>query len=213
MYGRLGKRVLDLLIAIPLLCLALPLTGGVALLVRWRLGTPVIFRQSRPGVAGQPFTIFKFRTMVDPRDTEGNLLSDAERLTPFSRFLRSTSLDELPELLNVIRGEMSLVGPRPLLMRYYPYYTDRERVRFQVRPGMTGWAQVHGRSTVPWDERLAYDVWYVENLSLILDLRILLMTIGRVLRRKDITADPTNERLQHDLDVERSMMGASRKDR
>jgi sugar transferase EpsL len=213
MYQRLGKRTLDLLIAIPLFSLALPLMGVLALLVRWRLGTPRIFRQSRPGLGGQPFTIFKFRTMVDPRDGEGNLLSDAERLTAFSRFLRSTSLDELPELLNVIRGEMSLVGPRPLLTRYYPYYTDRERVRFQVRPGMTGWAQVHGRSTVPWDERLAYDVWYVENLSLILDLRILLMTIGRVLRRKDVTADPANERLQHDLDVERSMIGARREDR
>jgi lipopolysaccharide/colanic/teichoic acid biosynthesis glycosyltransferase len=185
----------------------------VALLVRWRLGAPMIFRQSRPGLRGKPFTIFKFRTMADPRDSECNLLSDAERLTAFSRLLRSTSLDELPELLNVIRGEMSLVGPRPLLMRYYPYYTNRERIRFQVRPGITGWAQVHGRSTVPWDERLAYDVWYVENLSLILDLRILLMTIGRVLFRKDITADPASERLQHDLDVERSMIGASREDR
>ena len=206
MYRTFGKRLLDLALTIPALILLAPLFALLALLVRLKLGPPVLFRQQRPGLFGQPFTIYKFRTMTDARDTQGDLLPPAERLTPFGRFLRSISLDELPELFNVLKGEMSLVGPRPLLMRYYPYFTDTERARFLVRPGITGWAQIHGRNTVPWDERFAYDVWYYENYTLFLDIKIGLMTIGKVLKREDINPDPNNDRLKYDLDVERSML-------
>jgi sugar transferase EpsL len=207
MYRMFGKRLLDLALTIPALILFAPLLALLALLVRLKLGSPVLFRQQRPGLHGQPFTILKFRTMTNDRDDQGNLLPDAERLTPFGRFLRNTSLDELPELFNVLKGEMSLVGPRPLLMRYQPYFTDTERVRFLVRPGITGWAQIHGRSTVPWDERLAYDVWYYENCTLFLDIKIGLMTIGKVLRREDTTPDPNCDKLKYPLDVERSKEG------
>ena len=206
MYRTFGKRLLDLALTIPALILLAPLFALLALLVRLKLGPPVLFRQQRPGLFGQPFTIYKFRTMTDARDTQGDLLPPAERLTPFGRFLRSISLDELPELFNVLKGEMSLVGPRPLLMRYYPYFTDTERARFLVRPGITGWAQIHGRNTVPWDERFAYDVWYYENYTLFLDIKIGLMTIGKVLKREDINPGPNNDRLKYDLDVERSML-------
>ena len=186
--------------AIALVLLALPLSL-LAGLIRSRLGSPVFFRQTRPGLGGAPFELIKFRTMTDERDAGGQLLSDAERLTPLGRFLRVTSLDELPELWNVLRGDMSLVGPRPLLMRYLPYYTDRENKRHLVRPGLTGWAQLHGRNTVSWNERLALDVWYVENRSLLLDLKILLQTVALVLKREGVVIDPGAA--MQDLDRER----------
>ncbi len=184
-----ANRLFDLVVAGSLLLLLLPVLLGVALTVRLRLGSPVIFAQQRPGLHGKPFTLYKFRTMTDARDANGNLLPDGERLTGFGRFLRATSLDELPELFNVLKGDMSLVGPRPLLMEYLPYYTERERCRHAVRPGITGWAQVNGRNLAPWDERLEMDVWYVENRSLLLDVRILLMTVGKVFRREGVSSN------------------------
>ncbi len=186
-YRRLGKRGLDLALTIPGSLLLAPLMGLLALLVRWRLGSPVLFRQSRPGRAGQPFTLFKFRTMRDLHGPDGNLLSDAERLTPFGRFLRSTSLDELPELWNVLRGDMSLVGPRPLLMQYLPLYTPEQARRHEVYPGITGWAQVNGRNALTWEQKFALDVWYVDHLSLKLDLEILGKTLSALIRREGIS--------------------------
>lgn len=158
----------------------------LALMVRWKLGSPVFFRQVRPGLHGRPFRMLKFRTMTDQRDSHGQLLPDAQRLTSFGRFLRSTSLDELPELWNVLRGNMSLVGPRPLLMEYLPLYTPEQARRHEVRPGITGWAQVNGRNALSWNERFRLDVWYVDNQSLMLDLRILWRTFHKVLARDGI---------------------------
>jgi len=200
-YLRFCKRAFDLVLVLPALILLMPLMGGIALLVRFALGTPVIFRQQRPGLHGRPFSIYKFRTMTDTRDGEGNLLPDAERLISFGRFLRSTSLDELPELFNVLKGDMSLVGPRPLLMRYLPYYTERERKRFTALPGITGWAQINGRNNLSWDDRLGADVWYVENWSLILDFKIILLTVLKVFRRENVQVDPHETMLN--LDEER----------
>ncbi|MCI0455734.1 MAG: sugar transferase [Gemmataceae bacterium] len=187
---RYGKRLFDLAVALPALILLAPLLVVLAVLVRLNLGAPVLFRQPRPGVGGRIFTLVKFRSMTDARDPDGNLLPDEQRLTRFGRFLRSTSLDELPELLNALCGQMSLVGPRPLLVQYLPYYSERERTRQDVRPGLTGWAQVNGRANLPWDERLEMDAWYVENCRLLLDLKILALTVWKVLRREDINADP-----------------------
>lgn len=175
-YRCTGKRIFDLLIALPALILLSPLLTVLALLVRVNLGAPVLFRQRRPGLHGKPFEMVKFRTMTDARDASGVLLPDAERLTAFGRFLRSTSLDELPELWNVVRGDMSLVGPRPLLMQYLPLYTPEQARRHDVRPGVTGWAQVNGRNAISWEQKFAYDVWYVDNLSFWLDLKILWLT-------------------------------------
>jgi len=182
------KRLLDLTAAVlGLLALALPLLA-LTLLVRRKLGRPAFFRQTRPGLHGRPFQMVKFRTMTDARGADGALLPDADRLTPFGRFLRSTSLDELPELWNVLRGDMSLVGPRPLLMEYLPLYTPEQARRHAVRPGITGWAQVNGRNALSWEEKFALDVWYVDHQSLWLDIRILWMTAVKVLRRQDISA-------------------------
>ena len=167
--------------------LAAPLLLLVALLVRVKLGTPILFRQQRPGLHGVPFTLLKFRTMTNQRDVAGKLLPDDERLTRFGRWLRSTSLDELPELINVLRGEMSLVGPRPLLMRYLDRYTSEQARRHEVRPGITGWVQVNGRNALSWEEKFKLDVWYVDNLSLWLDLKIIRLTIWKVLRREGIS--------------------------
>jgi lipopolysaccharide/colanic/teichoic acid biosynthesis glycosyltransferase len=177
-----AKRALDLALVLPGLALAAPLMLLLAVCVRLALGPGVLFRQQRPGLHGAPFSILKFRTM---RHGPG---SDAERLTPFGRFLRSTSLDELPELLNVLKGDMSLVGPRPLLMQYLPRYSREQARRHEVPPGITGWAQVHGRNALTWEERFKLDVWYVDNHSLALDLRILARTIALVLRRQGINA-------------------------
>ena len=183
------KRVFDLLATAVGGALIAPLVAVLTVLVRWRLGSPVLFRQVRPGLHTEPFELVKFRTMTDERDTDGQLLPDAQRLTRFGRTLRSTSLDELPELWNVLRGEMSLVGPRPLLMDYLPHYTPRQARRHEVPPGITGWSQVNGRNAPSWDQRLELDVWYVEHRSLWLDLRILALTLLRVVRREDITTE------------------------
>ena len=182
------KRLFDLLVsAIGLLILAVPL-ALLAWQVRRKLGSPVLFTQRRPGLHGKPFRMIKFRTMTDARDTSGALLPDAQRLTPFGRFLRASSLDELPELWNVLRGEMSLVGPRPLLMEYLPLYSPEQARRHEVRPGITGWAQVNGRNAISWADKFALDVWYVDHRSLWLDVRILWLTVRKVLVRDGISA-------------------------
>jgi sugar transferase EpsL len=181
-----AKRLFDLSVAAALLVATAPIQAVVAILVRTVLGRPVLFRQERPGLHGRPFTIYKFRTMRDGRGRDGNLRPDAERLGRFGRFLRSTSLDELPSLLNVLMGQMSLVGPRPLLMEYLPRYTPRQARRHEVLPGLTGWAQIHGRNRLDWEERFELDVWYVENRTFWLDLAILWRTLGKVVRRQDI---------------------------
>lgn len=182
------KRLFDLLLSFGLLLvLALPmlLLWG---LVRRKLGSPVLFRQVRPGLHGRPFMMVKFRTMTDERGADGELLPDAQRLTSFGRFLRATSLDELPELWNVLRGEMSLVGPRPLLMEYLPLYSPEQARRHEVRPGITGWAQVNGRNALSWEDRFKLDVWYIDHRSLWLDLRILWLTVRKVIVREGISA-------------------------
>ncbi len=181
------KRLFDILVAASLLLLTLPLMLVTALAVRWALGVPVLLRQKRPGLGGMPFEFFKFRTMTEERDGAGGLLPDERRLTPFGRWLRMTSLDELPQLFNVLKGDMSLVGPRPLLMEYLPLYSPLQARRHEVRPGITGWAQVNGRNALSWDERFRLDVWYVDNRSLLLDLRILLLTVLRVFQARGIT--------------------------
>ncbi|XVX20478.1 sugar transferase [Actinomycetota bacterium] len=183
-----GKRALDLAVAAPALVLSLPVQAVVAVLVRRRLGSPVLFRQTRPGLQGEPFELLKFRTMREVDEAAG-LVTDDDRMTPFGAALRSTSLDELPTLWNVVRGDMSLVGPRPLLMRYLERYSPEQARRHEVRPGLTGLAQVSGRNAISWDERLALDVAYVDGLSLSGDLRIMLRTVGKVLAREGITAD------------------------
>lgn len=160
----------------------------VAFMIRRDMGSPVLFRQVRPGINGRPFQMIKFRTMRDAVDAQGNALPDAERLTKLGRFLRSTSLDELPELWNVLKGDMSLVGPRPLLMEYLPLYSVEQARRHQVRPGVTGWAQVNGRNSISWEEKFALDVWYVDNRSVWLDLKIIWLTIRKVVKREGISA-------------------------
>ncbi len=188
MPGRLdGKRIFDLGVGAAALLLLAPMMLAVALLVRLRLGAPVLFRQERPGLSGQPFTLYKFRTMTDARDASGRSAPDSERLTAFGRLLRATSLDELPELFNVVRGDMSLVGPRPLLTQYLQRYTPEQARRHEVRPGVTGWAQVNGRNALTWERKFELDVWYVDHRSLRLDLRILTLTVWKILRREGIS--------------------------
>ncbi len=182
------KRLFDLVASAAALILLSPLLLGVALVVRWSIGSPVLFRQERPGLNGRIFRLLKFRTMSDQTDADGRLLPDEQRLTPVGKFLRSTSLDELPELWNVVRGEMSLVGPRPLLVSYLDRYTEVERRRHEVRPGLTGWAQIHGRNALSWEERLQLDVWYVDHCSLGLDLKIIARTVALVIRRDGVNA-------------------------
>ncbi len=182
------KRLFDLIVIALFLPFIIPLFLCLIVFVRVKLGGPIFFRQTRPGLNGKPFEIIKFRSMTDAKDKDGNLLPDAIRLTPFGRFLRSTSLDELPELWNVIKGEMSLVGPRPLLMEYLPLYNKRQARRHDVRPGITGWAQINGRNAISWEQRFELDVWYVENKSIQIDLKILFLTISKVFKREGITA-------------------------
>jgi len=181
------KYSLDRLAAALALVLLSPLLIPLALLVRAKLGSPIFFRQQRPGLRGRPFNILKFRTMTDDRDAQGDLLPDAQRLTPFGRWLRSTSLDELPELINIARGDMSIVGPRPLLMRYLPLYTPEQSRRHLVKPGLTGWAQINGRNAISWEEKFRLDTWYVDHWSLWLDLKIILLTVIKVVRREGIS--------------------------
>ncbi len=181
------KRVMDITGAVLGLVLLSPVMLVVAVAIRLTMGSPVLFRQVRPGLHGKPFTMYKFRTMLDLWDDQGNLLPDGLRLTGLGRFLRKTSLDELPELVNVLKGEMSLVGPRPLLMEYLERYSPEQARRHEVKPGITGWAQVNGRNALTWDEKYALDVWYVDHWSFWLDIKILFRTVWRVLRREGIS--------------------------
>lgn len=183
------KRLFDIVIALVALLLLSPVFAIVAVLVRTKLGKPVLFRQSRPGLHGKPFTLLKFRTMTDAVDASGSPLSDADRMTSFGNFLRRSSLDELPELYNVLRGDMSLVGPRPLLIEYLPLYTREQARRHEVPPGLTGWAQVNGRNAISWDQKFALDVWYVDHATMPLDLKILWLTLRQVFTRHGINAE------------------------
>jgi lipopolysaccharide/colanic/teichoic acid biosynthesis glycosyltransferase len=183
------KRLLDIVVAAAALIMLSPVFLILALVVRLRLGAPVLFRQRRPGVGGQPFELIKFRSMTDARNARGELLPDEQRLPATGRLLRSSSLDELPELWNVLRGDMSLVGPRPLLMEYLPLYSPRQARRHEVRPGLTGWAQVNGRNSLSWEDKFELDVWYVDNQSLWLDCRIIVLTVWQVLARRGISAE------------------------
>ncbi|NCP65869.1 MAG: sugar transferase [Paraglaciecola sp.] len=180
------KRVLDISISAFVLLVFLPILLLLTVLIRIKLGSPILFRQVRPGKNAVPFNMLKFRSMSSATDAQGQLLPDAERLGAFGQFLRSTSLDELPGLLNVLKGDMSLVGPRPLLMDYLPLYNSRQRRRHEVKPGITGWAQVNGRNAISWDQKFEYDVWYVDNQSVFLDVKILVMTAFKVIKRSDI---------------------------
>lgn len=189
--GKMLKRLFDFTVAFLLLLLLLPIFGLVAALVRIYLGTPVIFQQVRPGLRGLPFMVYKFRTMTDARDANGQLLADDIRLTRFGLFLRRSSLDEIPQLLNVIKGDISLVGPRPLLMDYLPLYSADQMRRHDVRPGITGWAQVNGRNAISWDQKFAFDLWYVDHRSFLLDMKILMLTAKKVVIKEGIGAPGT----------------------
>ncbi len=179
------KRILDIISSLLAIIILSPLLAVTSVLVKTKLGSPVLFKQERPGKDEKIFTLMKFRTMTDERDENGDLLPDEVRLTKFGKFLRSTSIDELPELFNILKGDMSVIGPRPLLVKYLPYYTEEERHRHDVRPGLTGWAQVNGRNNVTWEEKFSWDVKYVENISLGLDVCILLKTVKNVLSSSD----------------------------
>ena len=183
------KRAFDIVMSASALLLLAPVIGYVAWQINRQMGSPVLFRQARPGLNGKPFEMIKFRTMKDALDADGNPLPDSERLTAFGQFLRSSSLDELPELWNVLKGDMSLVGPRPLLMEYLPLYSAEQCRRHDARPGITGWAQINGRNALSWEEKFKLDVWYVDNRSLWLDIRILFLTVKKVLVRDGISAE------------------------
>ncbi|KTD06814.1 Sugar transferase involved in LPS biosynthesis (colanic, teichoic acid) [Legionella jamestowniensis DSM 19215] len=185
----MAKRLFDIFIASLLLILTLPVMGCIAFFVRWHLGSPVFFRQQRPGLDGKPFHMVKFRTMLDAKDKNGTLLSDEKRLTSLGKFLRSSSLDELPELWNVLKGEMSIVGPRPLLMEYLPLYNVQQKRRHAMRPGITGLAQVNGRNALAWEDKFNLDVWYIDNQSFWLDVKIIFLTVKQVLIRDGITSE------------------------
>ncbi len=182
------KRLLDIFLSLTVLSLLFPVIFITGLLIAFKLGRPVLFSQTRPGMHGKPFKMFKFRTMTDSKDSSGNLLPDKVRLTPFGRVLRSTSLDELPGLINVLKGDMSLVGPRPLLMEYLPLYSPEQARRHELRPGITGWAQVNGRNAIGWEDKFKLDVWYVDNRSFALDMKILFLTVKKVFVREGISA-------------------------
>jgi sugar transferase EpsL len=183
-----AKRTLDFLGSLSALLVFSPLLLLLAALVRFKLGSPILFRQTRPGFRGQPFEMLKFRTMTDQRDANGQLLPDEKRLPRFGRLLRATSLDELPELWNVLRGDMSLVGPRPLLMQYLERYTPEQARRHDVKPGLTGWAQINGRNAISWEEKFRLDVWYVDHWNILLDLKILFLTVWKIIRREGVSA-------------------------
>lgn len=198
MYAKYFKRVLDLILSLMALILLMPLMIIIAILIRIKLGSPVIFKQKRPGKNEKIFTLYKFRTMTDKKDKDGNLLPDSERLTKFGKILRSTSLDELPELFNIIKGDMAIVGPRPLLVKYLPYYTKEERHRHDVRPGLTGLAQINGRNTTNWEDRFKYDIEYTHKIALIEDIKIAIKTVVKIIRKQDILVG--NEQILLDLD-------------
>lgn len=187
-YASWGKRAFDLVVGCAMTIVLAPVIGVSAILVAVKLGRPVFFRQRRPGLNGQPFEMVKFRSMTDGRDESGELLPDVERLTKFGKFLRASSVDEFPELWNVLRGEMSLIGPRPLLIQYLDRYSPEQFRRHDVRPGVTGWAQVNGRNAISWDQKFAFDLWYVDNYSLLIDLKILAMTVLKVVKPSGISA-------------------------
>ncbi|WP_210617381.1 sugar transferase [Mammaliicoccus lentus] len=182
------KRTLDITVSFSALIVSAPVILGTAIVINKKIGKPIFFKQTRPGKDEKPFEILKFRTMTDERDLNGELLPDQDRMTKTGDFIRKTSIDELPQLINVLKGDLSLVGPRPLLMDYLPLYTEEQRKRHLVKPGITGWAQVNGRNTISWEEKFKLDVWYVENQSFKLDMFILYKTIMNVIKRKDITA-------------------------
>ena len=183
----ISKRIFDLIVTLIGMVIALPVMAVVALLVRMKIGSPVLFKQQRPGLNEKIFTLYKFRTMIDRYDADGKPAADADRLTPFGEKLRSTSLDELPELFCVIKGDMSLVGPRPLLIQYLPLYSDEQRRRHLLPRGITGWAQINGRNAITWEDKFRLDVWYVDHWSLWLDIKILLRTVGKVIKREGIS--------------------------
>jgi sugar transferase EpsL len=199
------KRMCDVTISLLGLLILWPLLLLTGAVIRLSMGKPVFFRQIRPGMHEEPITIVKFRTMRLATDPSAERYTDQQRLTTLGRFLRKTSLDEIPQLWSVLRGDMSLVGPRPLLMEYLPYFTAKERLRFTVRPGITGWAQIRGRNETPWDDRLGFDIWYVENWSLWLDIKILLVTVRQVFTASGVVSDPRSVMLN--LDEERSLRG------
>ena len=201
MYAKYIKRLLDFVLSLTALVVLSPILLIIAILVRIKLGSPVIFKQKRPGKDEKIFTLYKFRTMTDKKDEKGNLLPDSERLTRFGKTLRSTSLDELPELFNILKGDMSFVGPRPLLVRYLPYYTDEERHRHDVRPGLTGLAQIHGRNTINWNDRFRYDVEYTHRITFLLDIKIIIETVIKVIKKQDILVG--KEHVLLNLDEER----------
>ncbi len=204
-YKRFFKRPLDFLLSIIALIILSPLLLLIAILVRVKLGSPIIFKQQRPGLNEKIFTIYKFRTMTDEKDENGELLPDSDRLTPFGKFLRSTSIDELPELVNILKGDMSIVGPRPLLVEYLPLYNEKQKLRHTVRPGLTGLAQVNGRNAITWEEKFDLDVKYAKNLTLKIDLFIIFRTIEKVIKREGINSkdDVTMESFKGNLEVNR----------
>lgn len=201
-YEHLVKRILDICFSLTALILFSPILLVVAVVVRVKLGAPVIFKQQRPGKDEKIFTLYKFRTMTDAKSEEGNYLTDTERVTKLGRFLRFSSLDELPELFNILKGDMAIIGPRPLLVQYLPYYTDKEKHRHDVRPGLTGLAQLHGRNSSPWEERFKYDLQYVYNITFMNDIKILFLTVKRVLKKEGIVLHEANT--VKALNVERS---------
>jgi sugar transferase EpsL len=203
MYCQFGKRIFDLCIAITLTLVLSPIILCLCILVKIFIGSPIFFKQSRPGLNEKIFYLYKFRTMLNKYDENGMLLSDEKRLTPFGKWLRSTSLDELPELINIIKGEMSLVGPRPLLVEYLPYYNETEQLRHTIKPGITGWAQINGRNTLRWKEKFMLDIWYVRHVSFFLDLKIIFITLYKTLKKEGINAEGCATMTRFDLENEK----------
>ena len=209
MYKRFFKRIIDFVFALAIIAALSPIYVILSILIKIKMGSPVIFSQTRPGLNEKPFNIYKFRSMSEKRDKDGNLLSDRERITPLGKFLRKTSLDEIPQFFNVLKGDMSFIGPRPLLTQYLPYYTREEKLRHSVRPGVTGLAQAKGRNTISWDSKLALDVEYVKTLSFFNDVKIALLTIGKVLARSEVIAVPVEKYLD---DERRQKMAEAKTD-
>jgi lipopolysaccharide/colanic/teichoic acid biosynthesis glycosyltransferase len=199
LYNNSIKRVLDFLFSLFLLIVFLPILVIISILIKFKLGSPILFTHTRPGLNGKPFKMIKFRTMTNGKDDQGNLLTNHRRRTKFGDFLRKASIDELPELINVLKGDMSIVGPRPLELRYMEYYTEYQNQRHNVKPGITGWAQVNGRNTISWEEKFEHDIWYVNNISFFLDLKIIVLTVFKVLSRKGVDADEKNTVIPFDV--------------